>query len=51
LNRRLVELARLYGIQTSYLDMTRHRRDADPNSLLLVLHAMGAGVDRMVDVP
>jgi len=51
LNRRLVELARLYGIQTSYLDMTRQRRDADPNSILLVLHAMGAGVDRMDDVP
>src|SRR5687767_8302495 len=31
--------------------MTRQRRDADPNSLLLVLHAMGAGVDRMDDVP
>src|SRR5207237_2425313 len=48
---RLFELARLYGIQTSYLDMTRQRRDADPEALLLVLREMGAGVEKFDDVP
>jgi 4-alpha-glucanotransferase len=51
LNRQLLELSRLYGIQTSYLDMTKQRRMADPESLLLVLKAMGVHVDRMADVP
>jgi 4-alpha-glucanotransferase len=51
LNQKLLELSRLYGIQTSYLDMTKQRRDADPEALLLVLHAMGAGVDKLDDVP
>ena len=47
----LLELARLYKIQTSYLDMTKQRRDADPEALLLVLRAMGAGVEKFDDVP
>jgi 4-alpha-glucanotransferase len=47
----LVGLARLYGIQTSYLDMTKQQRDADPQALLLVLRAMGAGVSTFADVP
>ena len=51
MSRSLLELARLYGIQTSYLDMTKQRRRADPESLLLVLHAMGAGVEDFGDVP
>jgi 4-alpha-glucanotransferase len=51
LKRQLIELSRLYGIQTSYLDMTRRRRDADPETLLLTLKAMGAGVNQMDDVP
>ena len=51
MSSQLLELSRLYGIQTSYLDMTKQRRDADPDSLLLVLKAMGAGVTRMDDVP
>jgi len=50
LNRALLELARLYGIQTSYLDMAKQRRQADPESLLLVLGAMGAGVEKIEDV-
>jgi 4-alpha-glucanotransferase len=49
--RGLFELARSYGIQTSYLDMTRQRRDADPEALLLVLRAMGAGIEDFDDVP
>ena len=50
MNRDLLELARLYGIQTSYLDMTKQRRNADPESLLLVLNAMGAAVNGIDDV-
>ena len=50
MNRALLELARLYGIQTSYLDMAKQRRQADPESLLLVLGAMGAGVEKIEDV-
>ena len=41
-DRKLLQLARLYGIQTSYVDMTKQRQDADPDALLLVLRAMGA---------
>jgi 4-alpha-glucanotransferase len=51
LNRQLLELSRLFGIQTSYFDMTKQRRNADPAALLLVLKAMGAGVTSMSDVP
>src|SRR3989442_8108126 len=49
--RELRQLARLYKIQTSYLDMTKQRRDADPEALVLVLRAMGAGVEKFDDVP
>ena len=51
MNRSLHELARLYGIQTSYIDMKGERRHAHPESLLLVLRAMGAGVGRIDDAP
>src|SRR5439155_6871544 len=44
-------LARLYRIQTSYLDMTKQPRKADPEALLLVLRAIGAGVEKFEDVP
>ena len=43
--RQLNRVPRLYGIQTSYIDMTKQRRHADPESLLLVLRAMGAEVE------
>lgn len=49
--RELLELARLYRIQTSYLDMTKQPRKADPEVLLLVLRAIGAGVENFEDVP
>ena len=49
--RDLLALARLYRIQISYLDMTKQRRHADPQALLLVLRAMGAGVGKFEDVP
>jgi 4-alpha-glucanotransferase len=48
--RPLLELAKLHGIQTSYLDMRKQRRDADPEALLLVLRAMGSGVEKLADV-
>jgi len=51
LNEKLIELARLYGIETSYVDMTQQRRDADPDALLLVLRAMGVDLNGMDDVP
>jgi 4-alpha-glucanotransferase len=50
-DKTLLQLARLYGIQTSYLDMRKQRKDADPETLLLVLRALGAGVDKSEDVP
>jgi 4-alpha-glucanotransferase len=46
----LFKLARLYGIQTSYIDMGKQRRQADPEAVLLVLRAMGAGVEGFDDV-
>src|SRR5437773_2031049 len=49
--RELLELARLYRIQTSYLDMTKQPRKADPEALLLALRAIGAGVEKFEDVP
>ena len=51
MNRPLLQLARLHGIQTSYIDMRHQRRDADPESLILTLRAIGSGVERMADVP
>jgi 4-alpha-glucanotransferase len=48
--KKLFELARLYGIQTSYLDMAKQRQQADPEALLLVLRAMGTGVEKFADV-
>ncbi len=50
MKRELLELANLYGIHTSYVDMAKQRRQADPEALLLVLRAMGAGVERFEDV-
>jgi 4-alpha-glucanotransferase len=49
--KQLTELAKLYGIQTSYIDMKKQRQQADPEALLLVLRAMGAAVKAFGDVP
>ena len=49
--KELLELARLFRIQTSYIDMGKRRQQADPEALLLVLRAMGAGVEKFGDVP
>lgn len=44
--QRLYELARLYGVQTSYFDARKQRRRASREALLSVLSALGAAVDR-----
>lgn len=49
-DRSLLQLAKLWGVQTSYLDMAKQRRDADPEALMLVLRAMGAGIDGPQDI-
>jgi 4-alpha-glucanotransferase len=49
-DKNLLQLSRLYGIQTFYLDMKKERRDADPLALLLVLQAIGAPVEKFEDV-
>src|SRR5574338_622777 len=51
LNPKLAALARLYGIQTSYIDMAGRPHDAHPEKLLLVLRAMGAGINGVDDAP
>jgi 4-alpha-glucanotransferase len=49
-NSKLAELAKLYGIQTSYLDMRKKPQLASAESVLLALRALGAPVSRMDDV-
>lgn len=46
----LSELARRYGIQTSYQDVFSRRCRAKPESLLAVLQCLGAPVTKMADV-
>jgi len=43
--RQLHQLARLYGVQTSYLDACKQRRKASRESLLSTLAELGAAVD------
>jgi 4-alpha-glucanotransferase len=47
----LRELARLYGIQTAYYDVAHRRKSASPDTLLLVLKALGAPLESFDDVP
>lgn len=47
----LKQLARLYGIQTTYRDVADRRREAKPESLLRTLQVLGVPVGRMNDVP
>lgn len=44
-------LARAWGIQTSYVDVDRRRRHANPDVLLAVLRELGAPVVEHADVP
>ncbi|HEX5720049.1 MAG TPA: 4-alpha-glucanotransferase [Thermoanaerobaculia bacterium] len=47
----LRELARLYGVETSYNDAMGRHVEAGPESLLAVLRALGAPLESMDDVP
>ena len=47
----LLELARVYDIQTAYTDFWGQRRRAEPEALLAVLRGLGAGVETLRDVP
>lgn len=49
--RELRRLARAWGVQTSYHDVTRTRRHAATEALLAVLRALGAPVNELADVP
>lgn len=50
LDRDLTDLARLYGVQMSYVDMRKRSIAAHPESVLLALRALGAPVRQMDDV-
>ena len=47
----LVALARLHGVQSSYLNMAGGRRQASVEALVALLRALGAPVARLADVP
>jgi 4-alpha-glucanotransferase len=47
----LHQLAHLYGVQTVYSDVSRHRRQASVEALLAVLRTLGAPVVTLNDVP
>ena len=47
----LLQLARLYNVQTVYSDVSGRRRHAMPEALLHVLQALGAPVETLRDVP
>jgi 4-alpha-glucanotransferase len=49
--RSLTELARLHGVQWSYLDQGGRRRRAGLGTMLAALRAVGARVERLGDVP
>jgi 4-alpha-glucanotransferase len=49
--RFLHRLARLYGIQTAYYDVSHQRRPASVDSLVAVLHSLGAPMQSREDVP
>ncbi|MGA1874850.1 MAG: 4-alpha-glucanotransferase [bacterium] len=46
----LRNLAKDYGMQTSYYDVSGHRRQASAESLFLVLRALGAPIDKFTDL-
>jgi 4-alpha-glucanotransferase len=47
--RALNELARFHGVETSYIDMSKKRRSASPESILAALRALGVPVARGAD--
>ena len=50
LNQQLTQLARLYGVQTSYVDMHKRRQEAQAESVFLALRALGAPLESTKDV-
>ncbi len=48
--RLLHRLARLYGIQTAYYDVNHQRHTASVDSLVAILHSLGAPVTSLQDV-
>ncbi|MEE8122283.1 MAG: hypothetical protein V3T55_12190, partial [Anaerolineales bacterium] len=50
-SRQLRELARLYGVQTSYLSREGARNGTSPESVFGVLEAMGAPIRTLSDLP
>lgn len=49
--RLLHQLARQYGVQTAYYDVSHLRRQAEPEALLAVLRSLGVPVQSLSDVP
>ena len=49
--RQLLELARLYDVQTAYTDFWGQCQRAEPEAVLAVLRALGARVETLRDVP
>lgn len=47
----IYHLASLYGLQIAYYDVASHRQQASIESLLAMLHALGAPVSSLNDVP
>lgn len=47
----LHQLARLYGVQTVYYDITGQLRRASPESMVAVLRALGAAMETLSDAP
>ena len=47
----LQNLARLYNLQTAYLDGLGQMRQTPPESILSVLRSLGAPVDSLADIP
>lgn len=45
----LLRLARIHGIQSSYIDVAGHRQDATTQSLLFLLQALGVPIHRTED--
>ena len=49
--RELNELAKLFGLQTSYVDVNKRRQTADPESLIAAIRALGTPISSINEVP
>jgi 4-alpha-glucanotransferase len=48
--RGMLELTRLYGVETTYEDMNGEKCEANADALLVILRALGAQLERSADV-